>query len=205
MSSSPTTRTQPPSPPPQQDARRKRLASYTVRNMVYSVLPVAALALAWWALTYNPPVQQTRPAEVATAASYAVEQSDFPVWLPDPGEGWRPTVARFDAQVAGVPTWHVSYQTPEGEYVALHQASDVTEEWAEEVLSGGDPVGEATLGGPLGAQTWQAYEGPRPSNAEEAWVLGPDATSGPTIVLTATQDLSEAELEHFLGSVELGD
>lgn len=202
MSSSPTTRALQPS---STDKRRKRLASYTVRNMVYSVLPVAALALAWWSLTYNPQEQQTRPAEVAPAAAYAADQADYPVWVPEPGEGWRPTVARFDDQVEGVPTWHVSYETPEGEYVALHQASDITPEWTSAVLSGGTATGEVTLGGPLGEQTWQTYEGPRPSNAEEAWVLGPEVTGGSTVVLTATDDLPAAELQDFLDAMQLRD
>lgn len=202
MSSSPTTQARPPS---STDKRRKRLASYTVRNMVYSMLAVAALALVWWAFTDQPQEQQTRPAEAGLAAAYAADESDFPVWLPTPGEGWRPTVAWFDDQLAEVPTWHVSFQTPEGQYVALYQAADVTPEWAEEVLSGGEATGEATLGGPVGSQVWEAYEGPRPSNAEEAWVLGPGTTGGSTVVVAATAALSDAELEHFLDSVEVRD
>lgn len=201
MSSSPTTQAQPSAA----EKRRKRLASYTFRNMVYSVLAVAALAMIWWSLTYNPQEQQTRAAEVGPAVSYAAEQSDFQIWLPEPGEGWRPTVARFDTQLQDIPTWHLSFETPEGQYVALYQAADVTEEWTEEVLAEGEPVGEATLGGPAGQQVWQAYEGPRPSNAEEAWVLGPQATGGSTVVVAATAALSDAELQHFLDSVELHD
>lgn len=202
MSSSPTTQAQPPS---SQDKRRRRLASYTVRNMVYSVLAVAVLALVWWSLAFNPQDSQTRPAEVGPVVSYAEAESDFAVWLPEPGEQWRPTVARFDDQVEGVPTWHLSFETPEGEYVALYQAADVTPEWTAEVLRDGDHVGEAVLGGPLGEQTWEAYEGPRPSNAEVAWVLGPDVTGGSTVVVAATQALSEAELQEFLDSVEVRD
>lgn len=202
MSGSPTTQAH---PQPPQDRRRRRLASYSVRNMVYSMLAVAALGLVWWSFTDNPPEQQTRPAEVGLASAYAVAESDFPVWLPMPGEGWRPTVAWFDDQVADVPTWHVSFQTPEGQYVALYQAADVTQEWTDDVLRDGDAVGPTTLGGPLGQHTWEAYEGPRPSNAEEAWVLGPEVADGSTVVVAATQALSDAELRHFLDSVELRD
>lgn len=203
MSSAPPTQARGPQAPG--DKRRKRLASYTVRNMVYSVLPVAAIALAWWSITYNPQEQQTRPAEVEPAASYAVQQAEHPVWVPEPGDGWRPTVARFDSQVEDVPTWHVSYETPEGEYVALHQAADVTPDWSETVLSGGEAVKEESLRGPSGEQTWEVFEGPRPSNAEQAWVLGPEATDGSTVVVSATAGLEPAELQHFLDSVEVRD
>src|SRR5690606_106686 len=112
---------------------------------------------------------------------------------------------RFDDQVEGVATWHVSFQTPEGEYVALSQASGVTPAWTEAVLSGGSATGEQTLGGPLGEQTWQTFEGPRPSNAEDAWLLGPEETGGSTVVVTATDDLPGAELEHFLDAVQVRD
>src|SRR5699024_640090 len=37
-----------------EDKRRKRLASYTVRNMVWSMLLVLAFVLVWWSLTFNP-------------------------------------------------------------------------------------------------------------------------------------------------------
>lgn len=173
--------------------------------MILSVIPVAALALLWWSITYNPQEQQTRPAEVEPVAAYAAQQVDHPLWLPEPGDGWTPTVAWFDDRVEDIPTWHVSFATPQGEYVALHQAADVTPEWEQTVLASGQEAGTESLGTPVGERTWTRYEGPRPSNAEQAWVLGPQETDGSTVVVSATAELDEAELTDFLDSIELQD
>ena len=89
---------------PAEDPRRRRLASYTVRNMVYSMLLVLLLVLAWWSMTYNPAESQRRPPEVAQTATFVAEQAEWPVWVPEPGEGWTPTVVWFDSRVEGVPT-----------------------------------------------------------------------------------------------------
>lgn len=189
--------------PPAQDGRQKRLAAWTVRNMVVSVLLVGAVVLTWWSMTYQPDESQRRPAEVEQVVPFAVDQADWPVWVPDPGEGWTPTVAWFDARLAGVPTWHVSYTTPEGEYAALHQAADVTDAWAEEVLGDAQEVGGQDLPGTTGTQTWQAWEGPVPSNVERAWVLGPQETGGSTVVVSGT--VAEDEAAELLESVEARD
>lgn len=198
----PTTSTAPPpqGPDPREaeDKRRKRLASYTVRNMVYSVLAVLVLVLAWWSMTKNPGVDQRRPPDVAPAASYAVAQSEWPVWVPEPGEGWKAIVVWFDP-IEDVRTWHVSYTSPEGEYVALHQAADVTDAWTAEVLKGAEPTGEVTLDSPVGEHTWQEWAGAEKSNAERGYLLGPEVTDGTTVVLNGTA--SQAEFEAFLETI----
>lgn len=187
-----------------EDRRRKRLASYTVRNMVYSMLLVALLVLAWWSMTYNPDVPQRQAPELTQTTAYVVEQAPWPVWVPAPGEGWAPTVVWYDARVAGVPTWHVSYTSPEGEYVALHQAAEVTEDWVAQVLPGATATGEqATLPGPGGAQTWQVWEGPEDGNAETGYLIGPEVTGGSTVAVHGTA--RRAEFEAFLESVTASD
>lgn len=187
-----------PAPP---DRRRQRLASYTVRNMVYSMLIVLALVLVWWSLTYNPTEQQPRAVEVGSTATYAAEQADWPVWVPDPGDGWTPTVVWFEP-VDELPTWHVSYVTPEGEYLAIHQAADVTDAWVEEVLAGAGEVGEAELDGPSGERTWTVWQA-ESGNAENAWVLGPDGAGGATVAVHGTAD--QAEAQELLDAVEPRD
>ena len=203
MTSASSDRIPPPSAPePAEDKRSKRLASYTVRNMVFSVLAVLALVLAWWALTFNPAESQRRPPEVTQSATYAVDEAPWPVWVPEPGEGWTPTVVWYEP-VEGTQTWHISYVSPDGEYVALHQAADVTSAWTAEVLKGAEEVGTLTMSGPDGAQTWKEWKGAPQSNAERGYVLGPEATGGTTVVLHGTA--SQSEFEEFLSTVRARD
>lgn len=176
------------------------MASYTVRNMILSVLPVAALALVWWALP-SAPQEQVRPhVEVDATVAYVAQQSDFPVWRPEPGEGWIPTVSWYEARYDTMPTWHLSFETPQGGYLALTQAADVSPTWLDAVLRGGTRTGEAQLPTPTGEQAAEVYEGPRPSNAEVAYVLGPAATGGSTVVVHGTA--GEDEVRELLGSVQ---
>lgn len=168
--------------------------------MVLSVLPVAALAFVWWAFL-SEPQEQVRPhVEVDATVSYVAQQSDFPVWRPEPGEGWIPTVSWYDAPYDTMPTWHLSFETPAGDYLALTQAADVSEEWTDAVLRSGTEVGPVQLPGPRGEQTFVEYEGPRPSNAEVAYLLGPEATGGSTVVVHGTA--GPDEVRDLLRSVQ---
>lgn len=204
MATPPTQASAGPAPTGPQDGRRRRLMSYSVRNMVLSVLPVAALALVWWAIPFNPP-EQVRPyVETEQTARYVTEQSDFPVWVPQPPEEWTATVAWYEPRYDDVPTWHISYETPQGEYLALTQAQDVTDAWRAEVLRDGVEERTVTLPGPDGEQSFTQFEGPRPSNAELAWLLGPEDTGGSTVVVHGTAG-AVGELEAFLESVEARD
>lgn len=194
----------PQSPQGPQDKRRKRLASYSVRNMVLSVLPVGALALIWWAIPFNPSEPVRPHVETEATAQYVAEQSDFPVWVPELPEEWIATVAWYEARYDEMPTWHISYETPEGEYLALTQAADVSDRWLDAVLRDGTEEREVELTGPDGERTFTQFQGPRPSNAELAWVLGPEGTDGSTVVVHGTVG-AVGELPEFLESVEARD
>jgi hypothetical protein len=189
----------PGAPRPDPDAGRKRLATYTVRNMVYSTLILLGIVLVLWSMTFNPEQSQRRTPDVAQPAAFAAEQASFPVWVPAPGRGWTPTVVWYDVGVAEVPTWHVSYVSPAGDYVAVHQAADVTDDWLAEVLPEARPDGTVRFEGPQGQQEWQRWSGPTDGNAEVGYLLGPEETGGSTVVLHGTAE--QAEFETFLGSV----
>ncbi|ANS80342.1 putative secreted protein [Serinicoccus hydrothermalis] len=193
MSERPHPSAGPAAPTPAPDRRRQRLASYTVRNMVYSTLLVLALVLVWWSLTYNPSEPEPRRVEVASTATYAQEQADWPVWVPEPDDAWSPTVVWFEP-LEDVTTWHVSYVTPQGEYLAIHQADDVTQAWRDAVLAGGQRTGEAVLPGPDGEQQWQTWQA-ESGNAQNAWVL--ETQDAGTVIVhgTAQEDEARALLE----------
>lgn len=199
---SPTPTSDVPAASSSEDKRRKRLASYSVQNMVWSTLAVGVVVLAWWALTFNPQESQRRPPETVATAAYVVEQAEWPVWVPSPGEDWVPTVVSYEP-LEGVQTWHISYVSPEGEYVALHQAADVTSDWSAAVLGDATRVGSVELTGPEGPDTWESHEGSDGSNAERAYVLVPEETGGTTVVLHGTA--TEAEFQEFLDVVDARD
>ena len=190
--------------PPQESSAektRKRLASYTFRNMVYSVLLILALALVWWALGDNTEQAPRNPVDIETTAIYAADQADWPVWVPELGDDWTTTTLWFDGRVEGIPTWHLSLVSPAGEYVAVHQAAEVTPEWMQRVLAEASVVGEVQFDtGPVPGASWEHWSGRVTSNAEVGYVLGPEHTGGATVVLHGTAE--QAEFEAFLDLIE---
>lgn len=195
--SSPT-ETQPTAP--QQGGRAaNRLLSYSVKNMVYSLLAVFALAFAWWALMPNPDKLERRPVDVAPVASYAAAESDFPVWTPEAvGEGWTANFASFETY-AGSLSWRVGLVTPGEEYVEVSQTGDGTDGWLGALTEkAGGPAGTRTITGPDGSQEWTAYEGD-----ERAVVLGPTDDRPATTVVRGTAGWDE--IEQFIGLLEVAD
>ncbi|NLG20241.1 MAG: DUF4245 domain-containing protein [Actinomycetales bacterium] len=195
--SSPT-QTQPTSP--QQGSKAaNRLRSYSVKNMIYSLLAVFALAFAWWALMPNPDRLERRPVEVAPVAAYAASESDGPVWTPESlGEGWTANFATFETY-AGALSWRVGLVTPGEEYVEISQAADATDAWVSALTAkAGDEAGTRTITGPDGPQEWTAREG-----EERAVVLGPAEGREVTTVVRGTADWDE--IEEFIGLLEVAD
>lgn len=193
-SSTPTPTQQTPAP---ENKTLNRLRSYSVKNMIYSLLAVFALAFAWWALMPNPDGLERRPVDVAPVATYAASQSDFPVWTPESaGEGWTANFANFETH-AGVLSWRVGLVTPGEEYVEISQAADVTAEWREALTAkAGEEAGTRTITGPDGPQEWTAYEG-----EERAVVLEPGDGRDATTVVRGTADWEE--IEQFIGLLEI--
>lgn len=187
--------------PPRDSRAAKRLASYSVKNMIYSMVAVVALALAWWALMPHPDSLERRPVEVSPVATYAASQSQFPVWTPESilGEDWTANFASYERFAGGAVTWRVGLVTPGEEYVEISQAADVTDEWLGALTErAGEEVGTRTITGPDGPQEWTAHEG-----QERAVVLGPgDGREATTVVRgTATWE----EIEEFIGLLEVAD
>lgn len=184
------------STPTEADRRAQRLRSYSVKNMVYSMVAVLAVVFAWWALMPNPETLQRRPVEVAPVAGYAAEQVPWGVWAPpEGGAQWSVTFARFE-ELETVTTWRMGLVSPGQEYVELNQAADVTGAWLSQATAGGEQQGERTVSGPGGAQQWQEWQGPE----GPALVLVADDPREATTVVRGGASL--AELEEFIGLLE---
>lgn len=195
-----------PRPQPESAAERsrRRLLSYSTKNMVYSMLAVLAIAFAVWAIQPADSEQlQRQPVEVASPARYAQEQSGWPLWVAGELEqGWTATYARYSA-VAEVRSWRVGWSTPEGEHAAMDQTGESGSALAgwQQALVGEDArqVGREQLEGPEGTVTWQVWEG-----SDGASLVLPPGEPGAgqrvTTVVHGTADL--AELTRLAESLE---
>lgn len=161
------------------DKRRKRLLSYSTKNMVYSLLAVFALAFVVWAFIPSESAFQRRPADVAPVADHVAEQVEYQVYAPvDLGPEWTVTTARL-TPIAGQDTWRLGAVHTDRSMVVLSQTQDPSQEWLDTFLAGTGQTGEQRLPGPDGEHVWEVHQG----ESEVYLVLPPfEGQPGTTIV-----------------------
>jgi len=192
--------------PPQQspdDKRRKRLLSYSVKNMFYSLAAVLVFVFAAWAISPNPPELQRRPAEIEKTASFAASQATWPVWTPQGlGEAWRGTLVSFDPQ-AQIPTWRLLMVSPRTQSVQLRQAIEPNTEWLDVSLSDVTDQGSTlSITGPNGPAEWEIWTGVSDNDENlVALVLEPTPDQPATTVVNGTADTQE--MSTFIESLEV--
>ena len=188
--------------PNAEDKRRKRLLSYSAKNMFYSLAAVLVLVFAVWAVTPNPPESQRRPAEIESSASYAASEADWPVWTPKTlDEGWTGSFVRFGVNNQ-VPTWRIGMVSPQTQFVQIRQAVDPAEEWMAVSLEGVEDQGTTvSFDGPTGTQEWELWTGIDDNDiAQVALVLPPGPEQPAITVVNGTADTPEmAEFIEGLG------
>jgi len=128
-----------PAPPRPEPAQRRREAlRLSVRDMVASMVVIAALVVAMVALVPRPNAQPIRRVDVAATAQRAADRLTFvpavPQGLPD---GWVPTSADVRDSGDGITTWHIGYLTADGHNASVEQAAKVTPQWISIMDSGG--------------------------------------------------------------------
>lgn len=135
---------------PAQPARRggnRSVASLVISlAVVLAVLGLIILIVPRPSEISQPPVDVVGTA--AGAASAATFHIDVPTGLPD---GWQATSVRWYSTTDGIMTWHVGYETPDVQYAALEQASDVTHDWVVTSTEGGVLTGTQQVAG----ATWE--------------------------------------------------
>lgn len=184
--------------PPAQNKTLKRLQNYSVRNMIYSLLAVFALAFGLWAMMPSEDGDLgRRPVEVGMVASYAATESAGPIWSPATlGEDWSANFANYQL-FEDLVSWRVGLVTPSQDYVEISQTDEADEGWVNTLTDkAGEQVGTRTITGPDGPQEWTAYEG-----EERAVVLDPDEGRENTTVVRGTAEW--AEIEQFIGQLEV--
>jgi hypothetical protein len=95
------------------------------------------------------PSRVTQPAvNVALGARAAESKLSFapavPQNLPDT---WRPTSVRTTESVLNVMTWHIGYQTTQGDYAAVEQGANAPARWVLQQVNRGAPQGQMLIAG----------------------------------------------------------
>lgn len=185
-----------PAPEPQ-DKRVQRLLSYSTKNMIYSLVAVFALAFGVWALMPGDRGVHHQDANVASVASYADTQVDWPLHVPgELGEEWTVTTVLFET-IGGQQTWRLGVVTPTDGYLALSETDEAAEPWQQMTLGEMAQLGELTLAGPDGEQTWQHWAG----NGATALVLPPSGERTSTTVVHGSAP--DAEMVEFAEQLEV--
>lgn len=178
------------------EASRSRYLSGSVANMIRSLLVILGLlAILVFAVARESSVSQptvdveSSAADVAAASGWAIER---PVGLP---QGWQPTGVRYVASTDGLKTWHVGYESPGGEYVAVEQTKGATPDWVRAQTSRGTPQGSVEAGG----RTWTTYL--REGKVQRSLVHEPHGSDGLMTIVTGTAPF--ADLEAFADRLEV--
>jgi len=91
--------------------------------------------------------------ELLTARRAAAYPVAAPQGLPD---AWKATSVRYQDQPSGA--WHLGFQDPGGQYVAIEQSTLRASEFIDEVTQGAQ---ETKVTQDIGGQKWQRYTGGR--------------------------------------------
>ncbi|MEU9634838.1 DUF4245 domain-containing protein [Streptomyces tendae] len=92
-------------------------------------------------------------AELLTARRAASYPVLAPQGLPD---SWKATSVRFNGEYFDA--WHLGFQAPDGEYVAVEQSTQKPATFIEEASQGGE---ETKTTEEIGGRTWTRYSGGR--------------------------------------------
>jgi hypothetical protein len=139
----------------QREERARKRLRQTARDMVISMLVVAAGVLALWLPFHRStpdPVKVVDPSSVITGAR-ATESWPVlaPVGLP---ATWRCTSARVDTALDGQDVVHLGYLTPDSTYVGLEQSATKAISFVNDSTVSGRETGTKEVAG----LTWTTYQ-----------------------------------------------
>ncbi|WP_346623850.1 DUF4245 domain-containing protein [Blastococcus montanus] len=179
-------------PPSPAVVRANRMSA---ANMIRSLLPLVLICLAivgWQAFRANPddPILEIDPTNTLQLADV---RADYPLLVPDPGDGFRPTSARTDAGNAGEGdpvSVQLGYVTPSERYAAFVVSDDPEAESVRAILDGAVADGSVEVDG----QEWTR------STTQSGETALSRVADGLTLVVTGSA--GEQELRTLAGSVE---
>ena len=126
------------------------------------------------------------PVDVHSSAVDVAGSTGWPILEPRGlPTGWTPTAVRFVRSTDGLQTWHVGFESPNGDYVALEQTRNATSGWLGAETNHAPVVGTTTVAG----RTWTKYQ--RDIKVQNSLVAGPTGTDQLTTIVTGTGSFDE--------------
>ncbi|MGW5660199.1 DUF4245 domain-containing protein [Streptomyces sp. NPDC003758] len=153
----------------------------TVRDMILSLALVGLMAgIIYLFIPHDDHAPDLKPVDYRVELLTARRAASYPVAAPEglPGT-WKATSVRF--QDEPFDAWHLGFQDPEGQYVAVEQSTERASTFVDDASQGAQET-KATQR--IGGQTWQRYTGGR----YDALVL---KGKGATTVVTGTASFAQ--------------
>ncbi|GGZ94591.1 DUF4245 domain-containing protein [Streptomyces echinoruber] len=149
----------------------------TVRDMVLSLgLIMIAAAVMYLFIPHDDRKPDIQRVDYGIELSTARRAAAYPVAAPEglPGT-WKATSVRFRADQGDA--WHLGFEDPDGQYVAIEQSTRKRADFIEEASQGAHPT---RITQKIDGRTWTRYTGGR----YDALVL--EGTKGSTTVVAGT-------------------
>lgn len=181
-------------PAPGVAARVSDYARGSVANMIRSLLVIAAMmAVLFFAVARVN--EMSRPAvDVTTMARTVATSTGWPIVVPAGlPEGWTPSNVRFLTSTDGLRTWHVGYQTPAGDYVAVEQTKGATQAWVASQTNRAPVTGSVQVA----SLTWERFD--RPVKTQRSLLHRAAGPGDLTTLITGTGSFADLALfaEHL--------
>ncbi|MGW2820582.1 DUF4245 domain-containing protein [Streptomyces sp. NPDC001443] len=149
----------------------------TVRDMILSLgLIMVAAGVIYIFVPHDDHAPDIKRVDYRIELLTARRAASYPVAAPEglPGS-WKATSVRFRGDESDA--WHLGFQDPDGEYVAVEQSTQKRAEFVEEASQGATAT---KVTDEIGGRTWTRYTGGR----YDALVL--EGTDGSTTVVAGT-------------------
>ncbi|WP_346767626.1 DUF4245 domain-containing protein [Knoellia koreensis] len=176
-------------------APRSSYASGSVANLVRSLLVIVAIVVVLIAIVPRVNTVSQPPVDVSAKATEVAAETGWPIEAPQGlPDGWKATSVRYVRSTDGLMTWHAGYQSPKGNYVALEQTKDATQEWIAAQTNRPKRVGDVQAAG----VTWETFE--RGAKVQNSMVHRAESADQLTSIITGTGTFEE--LKAFANALE---
>ncbi|MFF9215920.1 DUF4245 domain-containing protein [Streptomyces viridosporus] len=154
----------------------------TARDMILSLGLIGLVAgFVWLFIPHDDSAPDLQRVDYRVDLLTARRAASYPVAAPEGlSEAWKPTSVRFRKDEGDA--WHLGYQTPDGQYVAVEQSTQKRSLFIEDATQGAERT-EVTQ--QIDGRAWTRYEGGRYD------ALVHEGTDGSTTVVAGTASFGQ--------------